>query len=209
MSEDPQPTNQSEENAEAPQASPATPAPQTWAQSEVAPESPPKSPTLQQLATEKSSSPTNKQSKTIAKTQQPGLTELRGANAPAKQTTVSYVDRFLQPHTVELQQPPEVSAKQASQERNMNHPGSYIDLPHGGGRIHFQYGLNPTVARNGVLLPELLDALLDRLAVFQSGPMKSRETDQVMIKLEEARMHTQSRQRARAKANVRFTDTPY
>ena len=67
--------------------------------------------------------------------------------------------------------------------------------------------LKPTLElRNGVLDTEILQALIDRLQVFQKGPMGCRETALAITNLEQAIHWLQHRQLDRQARAVRFTD---
>lgn len=102
---------------------------------------------------------------------------------------------------------PDVSAEEASNEKGYAHPGSSLSLP-GGYRLPMQYGMSPLTSRNGLLEPEILQALVERLSVYQApeNPMRSRETALAITKIEEAIHWLNHRQIDRQRREVRFTD---
>jgi len=119
--------------------------------------------------------------------------------------------RIIKVETYEVEQvdPPRVDQEAASKEKGYPHPGSFIKLPTGQ-VIDIQFGLNPTEKRNGVLMTELLTAIVDYLDVYQSptSQMRSRETALAITDIETAIGWLNHRQIDRQMREVRFEDKP-
>ena len=98
-----------------------------------------------------------------------------------------------------------VTEAQATARKGHPHPGNMLSLP-GGVMVPMQFDQNPLELRNGVLDTEILQALIDRLQVFQKGPMGCRETALAITNLEQAIHWLQHRQLDRQARAVRFTD---
>lgn len=112
----------------------------------------------------------------------------------------------IEQHDVDYVPPACVIPMDASAEKGFPHPGSVIELPVGA--IHVQYGLPPTKARNGNLITEVIQAIIDHQKVFllPGHPMACRETAVAITKLEEAIMWLEGRQKRRIMEGLRFKD---
>ena len=67
---------------------------------------------------------------------------------------------------VAIEEPANATPEEATKTYGFAHPGSVLDLPQSGQKIHMQFGKAPMAGRNGATDIEILESLADRLRVF-------------------------------------------
>ena len=128
--------------------------------------------------------------------------------------------------------PPGADAETASALKGYSHPGSFIRFPDGQ-VLHIQFNANPNNLRNGLLMTEVLEGLIDNLSTYRNGvpipedhltqrqridagatgtpavypcTMNSPETDEAVRHLNEALLWLHKRSIDRERRGVRYED---